>query len=219
MRRSALLLLLVLTGCTRNSDGITPQIILQEPTSGAITKSGKALVRGYAFDEAGIQSIQVNDTELFTLKGYASKKGRRIVPFSFQTDGKTSVTSYVIQVADSSNNKTRVELPIRVDQKAPQITIKRVDRDLNAMRIEGVVKDNVKVQDVLVGGVSIGTTASSEVPFYAEVPPQDTTVSAIDSAGNKTLERVEAPPPPRIEPVPQTTGNSTQNTVQNTSQQ
>ncbi|GEM47387.1 hypothetical protein [Deinococcus cellulosilyticus] len=208
MRRSAFLLLLVLTGCTRNSDGITPQIILQEPSSGAITRAGKALVKGYAFDEAGVQSIKINDTELFTVKGYASKKGKRIVPFSFQTDGKTSVSSYVIQVSDSSNNKTRLELPIRVDQKAPQITIKRVDRDLNTMRIEGVVKDNVKVQDVLVGGVSIGVTAGAEVPFYAEVPPQDTTVSAIDSAGNKTLERVETPPPPRIEPA-QTTSTDT----------
>lgn len=212
MRRSALFLLVLLTGCTRNSDGITPQIILQEPTSGAITKSGKALVRGYAFDDAGIQSIKINDTELFKLQGYTSKKGQKIVPFSFQTDGKASVLSYVIQVSDSNSNKTRLELPIRVDQKAPVITIKRVDRDFNTMRIEGVVKDNLKVQDVLVGGVSLGVTAGSEVPFYAEVPPQDTTISAIDSAGNKTLSRVEAPPPPRVEPVPETAEENTDGT-------
>lgn len=212
MRRSALLLLVLLTSCTRNSDGITPQIILQEPTSGAITKSGKALVRGYAFDDAGIQSIKINDTELFKLEGYTSKKGHKIVPFSFQTDGKASVLSYVIQVSDSNSNKTRLELPIRVDQKAPVITIKRVDRDFNTMRIEGVVKDNLKVQDVLVGGVSLGVTAGSEVPFYAEVPPQDTTISAIDSAGNKTLSRVEAPPPPRVETVPETTEENTDGT-------
>ncbi|GGJ22804.1 hypothetical protein [Deinococcus roseus] len=211
MRRYALLLLLVLTGCTRNSDGITPQIILQEPSSGAITKAGKALVRGYAFDDAGIQSIKINDTELFKLKGYTSKKGKRIVPFSFQTDGSSAVSSYVIQVSDSSNNKTRLELPIRVDQKDPEITIKRVDRDLNTMRIEGVVKDNVKVQDVLVGGVSIGVTPGAEVPFYAEVPPQDTTVSAMDSAGNKVITQVEAPPPPRIEPPATGNGENTRN--------
>ena len=76
------LLALILTGCITRSDAMAPRITIVEPASGTTRSADNLVVRGYAMDDSGINSIRVNvndyETELLDSEQLKNEKGKKL---------------------------------------------------------------------------------------------------------------------------------------------
>ncbi|MBB6097454.1 hypothetical protein HNR42_000871 [Deinobacterium chartae] len=178
-------LLALLAGCARQSDGFKPKILITSPSEGSISRTGITRVQGYAYDNDGITSLRVNGQELLDTPALRDERGKKIVRFEFKTQGGRGQIAYRLEARDALGSTATKELPLRVDVKPPVIELTRVELEDGTLRVVGTVTDNVKVNTVSVNGVQLNVPAAARVPFYAEVSGSSATVTAVDAAGNK----------------------------------
>ena len=205
MKRLALVLFLIpLSSCSRDQDGFKPRIVIEQPEAGMVSATGNTTVKGYAFDDRGVQRIEVNGKALYVAPQTAANvtnKGERIRPFEFKTGGSGEQLSYVIKVTDVGGLSSSKELPLTVDLQKPTLEIVKAERRNSVSRISGVASDNQKVRSILVDGSALDLKPAPKREFYIEVPQARVTITVLDAVGNKLTRTIGplpelAPPPP-----------------------
>jgi len=219
VKRLALVLFLIpLSSCSRDQDGFKPRIVIEQPEAGMVSATGNTTVKGYAFDDRGVQRIEVNGKALYVAPQTAANvtnKGERIRPFEFKTGGSGEQLSYVIKVTDVGGLSSSKELPLTVDLQKPTLEIVKAERRNSVSRISGVASDNQKVRSILVDGSALDLKPAPKREFYIEVPQARVTITVLDAVGNKLTRTIGplpelAPPPPPVVVTPGPTSTDTQ---------
>ena len=218
MKRLALLLfILPLSSCSRDQDGFKPRIVIEQPEAGMVSATGNTTVKGYAFDDRGVQRIEVNGKALYVAPQTAANltnKGERIHRFEFKTGGTGEQLSYVIKVIDVGGLSSTRELPLTVDLQKPTLEIVKAERRNSVSRISGIAADNQKVRSILVDGSALDLKPAPKREFYIEVPQARVTITVLDAVGNKLTRTIGplpelAPPPPPVVATPGPTATDT----------
>lgn len=182
-----LLALLPLGGCVGRGDALAPVITITEPQGSAV-KAGSALqIVGYAMDDVGVSSIQVDGTELFDFPALSGERGKKLINFGFRPRRvREGLWRSQITVTDVDGRVTRLEFPLKIDGSPPTVTITGVEGlDGNRNRVSGVVEDDDVVGRIMVGETERSFSPAAQVPFTFETTG-DIRLTVADEAGNVT---------------------------------
>jgi hypothetical protein len=200
------LLILPVMGCSRELDQFAPQIVITRPRSD-ITPNSSVIIEGYAWDDKGVSKLVLNEkTDLLAKGELAEQRGRKVVRFKFpakELDG--SALKYEIRAVDSARNSSSRAITVVVDVKKPAIEIQSIDSQIDSITVNGIARDNRKVQAIFVNGEQVNTSKGAEVSFYSVVRrtrARNIVIRALDGVGNEALRYLLVPaPPPPPEPV------------------
>jgi hypothetical protein len=176
---------LLLAGCAREVDQFKPHIIITSPAGGAVSADKKFTLEGYVLDDRAVAQLTVQGQRV------PIKAGRKIAPFSVQTSIQGSATTYNLIALDTSGNKTTLDLPLRIDNTPPIISVTKLEREGKTVRVSGVVTDNSSVIQVSVDGSVLNIVPGSSTEFYAETTGQYADIQAKDGAGNVSKLRAQ----------------------------
>ncbi len=195
---SSLILLITLAGCARDVDNFNPQIVITQPLAGVILSNTKTVVKGYAYDDRGINKLVVADTDLLTDPAFKNQRGRKLVRFAFTASSiAPGRTSYKLRAVDISGRSTERELELVSDVTKPSLEKVSLEGQINTVSITGTAKDNLKVAQIIVDGIQLNIAPAPSVPFYRVVPrTRNVTVVVKDSVGNTFTENFRSPPAP-----------------------
>ncbi len=201
---SSLVLLVTLAGCARDVDNFNPQIVITQPLAGVILSNTKTVVKGYAYDDRGINKLVVADTDLLTDPAFKNQRGKKLVRFAFTASSiAPGRTSYKLRAVDVSGRSTERELELVSDVTKPSLEKVSLEGQINTVSITGTAKDNVKVAQIIVDGIQLNIAPAPNVPFYRVVPrTRNVTVVVKDSVGNTFTENFRSPPAPPPPPPP-----------------
>ncbi len=189
-----LFLLSVLAGCSRGGDAMAPLLGITQPRSGAVSEGQKVTVEGYAFDDAGVESVRVGGQEVLP----EADRGRKLVQFRFLVEArKGGQVELELEARDTGGQLRKLKLPLTLDTEKPKLVLERVElTEDKLLRIVGKATDDVEVDRVV---VKYGKTFSrlplprgKEVSFMIQVPASSATVIAVDAVGQR-VERVAKP--------------------------
>lgn len=172
-------------------DALAPLVAIREPKSGTTRTTENLRIVGYAMDDEGIAEIVVDGTDLLGFDVYAAERGKRFVEFAFTipdlSDGETTTR---IVATDLSGRSSTLLHTLRIDTSPPTLELTAVqDLGDGRLRIEGVARDDVAVNSILLGGVPLTFAPTDEHRFSLDVVADaNATVVVEDSAGNR-LER------------------------------
>ncbi len=184
------LLALILTGCITRSDAMAPRITIVEPASGTTRSADNLVVRGYAMDDSGINSIRVNvndkETELLDSEQLKNEKGKKLINFGFRANQVGDRFLANIVVDDTTGRTTTLPYELIIDTIKPTIEITGVtDLGDNRLRVVGIARDNDKVKSIVIAGQALSFLPQAEQPFDQEVDIIETmTIDVTDNAGN-----------------------------------
>ena len=188
---AALALSLLLSSCLLRDDSLAPVVAIREPASGTTRTTEALRIVGYAMDDEGIASIEVDGTDLLDFDVYAGERGKRFIEFVFTipnlSEGET--TSRIV-VQDVKGRTSTLLHTLRIDVTPPTLELLEV-RDLGGgqLRIEGIARDDVAVSAIRINEVPLQFAASPEHRFALVVTAErDALIVVEDSAGN-TVER------------------------------
>ena len=184
------LLALILTGCITRSDAMAPRITIVEPASGTTRSAEKLVVRGYAMDDSGINSIRVgvnnSETDLLTSEQLKSEKGKKLINFAFSVNQVGDKFAANIVVDDTTGRSTMLPYELIIDTIKPTIEITSVtDLGNNRLRVVGVARDNDKVKSIMIAGQPLTFVPQTEQRFDQDIDVVEImTIEVIDNAGN-----------------------------------
>jgi hypothetical protein len=206
---SSLFMLVALAGCARDVDNFNPQIVITQPLAGVILSNTKTIVKGYAYDDRGINKLMVGDTDLLSEPAFKNQRGKKLVRFAFTAASITpGRTSYQLRAVDLSGRATERELELVSDTTKPSLEKVSLEGQINTVSITGTAKDNLKVTQIIVEGIQLNIAPAQSVPFYRVVPRTPTvTVVIKDSVGNTLTQNFRSPPAPPP-PPPAVTENT-----------
>jgi hypothetical protein len=195
--------------CARERDTFNPQIVITDPVGGVVTKDKQLTVRGYAWDDRGVEHLFVTGAstpvDLLAEPAFSKERGKKVVPFEFLASAKaTGKVAYALRAVDLEGREGRRELELTVDTTPPKLQFRLEGRE-RTVAVVGKASDNQKVVQVLVNGEPANVPPGSEVDFYVEVRRSARiTIVAQDGAGNTTKEVRDSPaaPAPVIQPAP-----------------
>ena len=195
--------LVFLAGCSREVDNFNPQIVITQPLAGVILSNTKTVVKGYAYDDRGINKLNVGDTDLLSDPAFKNQRGKKLVRFAFTAASlEPGRTSYALRAVDLSGRVTERDLELLSDTTKPSLGNVQLEGQINTVSITGTAKDNVKVAQITVDGIQLNIAPAPVVPFYRVVPRTRTvTVVVKDSVGNTYQENFRSPPAPPPPPV------------------
>jgi hypothetical protein len=195
---SSLFVLIALAGCARDVDNFNPQIVITQPLAGAILSNTKTIVKGYAYDDRGINKLVVADTDLLSDPAFRNQRGKKLVRFAFTASSiAPGRTSYKLRAVDVSGRSTERELELLSDTTKPSLEKVSLEGQINTVSITGTAKDNVKVAQITVDGIQLNIAPAPNVPFYRVVPrTRNVTVVVKDSVGNTFTQDFRSPPAP-----------------------
>lgn len=205
---SSLFVLITLAGCSRDVDNFNPQIVITQPLAGAILSNTKTVVKGYAYDDRGINKLVVGDTDLLADPAFKNQRGKKLVRFAFTASSVApGKTSYQLRAVDVSGRSTERDLELISDTTKPSLENVSLEGQIDTVSITGTARDNVKVAQITVDGIQLNIAPAQVVPFYRVVPRTRTvTVVVKDSVGNTFRQDFRSPPaPPPPPPPPATT--------------
>ena len=210
-------LLLVFTGCARDQDDFNPQIVITSPASGAVTPNSKLEVKGYVWDDRGVQKLVLQGSQdLMAKPPLSNERGKKLVRFSFPLPNiEAGSNTFELRAVDVSNRSAKRELELNVDAKKPTLTQLNVEGGVDTVTVSGRAEDNVKVSKIIINGTALNIAPNSSVVFYANVPrTRVLNIVVEDSVGNR-IEEIRYPPPPPAPPPPdpQATGNAATGTA------
>ncbi|WP_457631348.1 hypothetical protein [Oceanithermus sp.] len=183
-----LLLIAVLSACSRGGDAMAPLLGITQPRSGAISEGQKVTVRGYAFDDSGVASVRVDGQEVLPRE----QAGKKLVQFGFLVEAKKGgQVELKVEAEDTGGQVRQLALPLTLDTQKPRLVLERVEMtEDKLLRIVGKATDDVEVDRVV---VKYGKTYSrlplpkgKEVSFMIQVPAKSATVIAVDAVGQRT---------------------------------
>ena len=189
------LVLIALAGCSRDVDNFNPQIVITQPLAGVILSNTKTIVKGYVYDDRGINKLVVGDTDLLSDPAFKNQRGKKLVRFAFTASSlEPGRTSYTLRAVDISGRATERALELLSDTTKPRIEKVSLEGQINTVSITGTAKDNVKVAQITVDGIQLNITPAPVVPFYRVVPrTPSVTVVVKDSVGNTYTENFRSP--------------------------
>lgn len=200
------LVLIALAGCSRDVDNFNPQIVITQPLAGVVLSNTKTVVKGYAYDDRGINKLVVGDTDLLSDPAFKNQRGKKLVRFAFTASSlEPGRTSYTLRAVDVSGRATERALELLSDTAKPRLEKVSLEGQINTVSITGTARDNVKVVQITVDGIQLNIAPAQVVPFYRVVPRTRTvTVVVKDSVGNTYQESFRSPPAP-LPPPPAVT--------------
>lgn len=168
-------------------DSLAPVVTVTEPRSSAVRTGEDVRVIGYALDDEGIVSVQVDGTDLLADPAFASERGKRLINFGFRPRQLSEGTWHPrITVTDVTGRTTTLEFPLEIDRTPPTIEITSVESlGGGRSRISGVARDNDAVGSLSVNGTALSFTPAPEVTFTQDIEGALVVVVA-DQAGNET---------------------------------
>jgi hypothetical protein len=201
----ALILVVSLASCARDTDSFSPQIVITSPSSGAVTPSPNLEIKGYVIDDSGVQKLVLNGAQdLMAKPPLNAFVGRKMVKFSIPLrDIDAGSSTFELRALDINGREGKRELELRVDNQKPKVEIDTLSGQENTVTISGRATDNIKVLRVSVNGAALNVSPASSVTFYASVPrTRYVKILVEDSVGNKEeVVRTAPPRPPPPEPV------------------
>ncbi len=194
-RRAGLLALLatglvpLLSACMGRGDSTPPIVAITDPKSGTTRTADNLTITGYAMDDFGVASIDINGTNVMADPAYATERGKRLVRFRFTVGGlKDGEVTTHIDVADVNGRTSKLDYHLTIDNTPPTVDLTKVESAGNGqLHVEGEAKDNNRVASITVDGQPLAFTPGPDVPFSVDVPAQTGGEIVVeDSAGNKT---------------------------------
>ena len=182
-------LLLLLSSCIKRQDAIAPLITIVSPANGSVQNIQRPIVRGYAMDDEGVESIIVNGQDLLKSELLKNERGKKLINFAFepQNQGEGSFAAN-IEVVDINGRSSLFPYELLIDQTPPTVElIELTNLGGNRIRVHGIAKDNDFVNSISIAGTSILFRPSKEYQFKADVDKSsDMTLVVKDNAGNIT---------------------------------
>jgi len=186
---AALLLLPLLTSCMGRGDSTAPIVAITDPKSGTTRPAENLTITGYAMDDTGVASIDINGTDVLKNAAYKGERGKRLIRFRFAVGGlKDGEVTTHIKVTDVTGRVSSLDYQLTIDNTPPTVTLSKVEKlGGGQLHVEGEAKDNNRVASITVDGQPLAFTPGPDVPFSVDVPAKaGGTVVVEDSAGNKT---------------------------------
>ena len=197
--------LLVFTSCARDADDFNPQIVITAPASGAVTPDSKLEVKGYVWDDKGVQKLVLQGSQdLMAKPPLSNQRGKKLVRFSFPLPNiEVGENRFELRAVDVNGRSAKRELELNVDAKKPVLSDLRLEGEVDSVTVSGRAEDNIKVSKVIINGTPLNIAPNSSVVFYASVPRTRVLNIVIeDSVGNR-IEEIRYPPAPPAPPPPE----------------
>jgi len=185
----AALLLPLLAGCMGRGDSTAPIVAITDPKSGTTRPAENLTITGYAMDDTGVASIDINGTNVLQNAAYKGEKGKRLIRFRFAVGGlKDGEVTTNIRVTDVTGRTSSLNYQLTIDNTPPTVSLSKVDKlSGGQLHVEGEAKDNNRVASITVDGQPLAFTPGADVPFSVDVPAKaGGQIVVEDSAGNKT---------------------------------
>lgn len=182
-------LLPLLSACMGRGDSTPPIVAISDPKSGTTRTADNLTITGYAMDDFGVASIDIDGTNVMADPAYATERGKRLVRFRFTVGGlKDGEVTTHIEVVDVNGRKATLDYHLTIDNTAPTLQLTKVEAaGSGQLHVEGEAKDNNRVASITIDGQPLAFTPGPDVPFSVDVPAQQGgTIVVEDSAGNKT---------------------------------
>ncbi|HKI59327.1 MAG TPA: hypothetical protein VKA00_08940 [Trueperaceae bacterium] len=191
---AAFLLVSLLAGCMGRGDSTAPIVAITEPKSGTTRPAENLTITGYAMDDTGVATIDINGTDVLKNAAYKGEKGKRLVRFRFAVGGLQDgeVTTH-IKVVDVTGRASSLDYQLTIDNTAPTVALSKVAAlGGGQVHVEGEAKDNNRVASITVNGQPLAFTPGADVPFSVDVPAKSGGAVVVeDSAGNKTSKTLQ----------------------------
>jgi len=152
---------------TVNADRVGPVIRIDEPGEGDPIPSAGLSVRGYAVDNSGIAEWRVNGEKF-------SHDGSRELQIQKEIALHSGKKELIIEVQDRAGNVTSAKIllgesPERASGSRPVIRIRNMEEEqvtyLNQAFIEGNIRDDEKVGEILINGKQILKAPGKNIYF------------------------------------------------------
>ena len=185
---------LLLTSCFARPDALAPIITIYAPANGAVQRSGDTVVRGYAMDDEGVESVLVNGAEMLSENAFGADKGKRLVEFAFKpTEQGEGTFSANIIARDRSGRETTLAYQLSIDQTPPTVELAApTDIGGGRLRVSGVASDNDEVKSITIGGEAVQFIPAAEYTFSVDVTAgEGLSVEVSDQAGNTVSQPVQ----------------------------
>jgi hypothetical protein len=168
-------------------DALAPVVTITEPQGGAVRAESELQIIGYAMDDTGVASIEVDGTELLAAPVFAEERGKKLINFGFRPrQVQEGLWRSEISVTDLDGRVTRLVFPLTIDGTPPVVEITGVEGlDGGRRRVSGVARDNDVVTSIETGDTVLSFSPAAQVPFTFETGGE-ITLRVVDGAGNAT---------------------------------
>lgn len=162
-------------------DRSAPQLTLQSSSTQELTKSFTKTVKGVAYDDMFIGSIQVGDQKIPMELAVRKKIFNAEVPLA---EGENIIK---VIASDLAGKSTEKELSIFCDRRGPQVEVESITVQGNEATVIGNVSDNKQLASLTINNIPWPVSGSAPgYNFKVAVPNEKITIVATDGAGNVT---------------------------------
>ena len=168
-------------------DALAPVVTITEPRTGAVRAGSELRIVGYAMDDVGVTSIQVDGAELLDFPALAGERGNKLINFGFRPRlVRAGLWCSQITVTDVDGRVTALTFPLTIDGTPPTVEITGVEGlDGDRRRVSALVRDDDAVGRITVDETEQSFTPAAQVPFTFETSG-DIRLNVADVAGNVT---------------------------------